>query len=251
MPSLPQESYLQLYAETKAMGELAVTSACCDELMTCAVAPHQVYGPRDNLFLPNILEAAGTGRLRIFGSGENRICFTHVDNYAHALVIAERALYPGSRALGQFYIVTDGATHPSPEGHALLWRVIDEAGVAMGFASLWQKTKLPLLLLWPAAFLAEVLSWALGTHLKLNRFNVKVLTMHRWFDISAANRDLEYEPIVAYEVGWPDTLRWFRDHWLPTFSAKHSMGLAGISDQSQAKIDVQAAGTGAGRPKAE
>ena len=25
--------------------------------MTCAVAPHQVYGPRDNLFLPNILEA--------------------------------------------------------------------------------------------------------------------------------------------------------------------------------------------------
>ena len=66
-----------------------------------------------------------------------------------------------------------------------------------------------------------------------------------------ANRDLEYEPIVAYDVGWPDTLRWFRDHWLPTFSAKHSMGFAGISDQSQAKIDVQAAGTGAGRPKAE
>ena len=30
--------------------------------------------------------------------GENRICFTHVDNYAHALVIAERALYPGTAA---------------------------------------------------------------------------------------------------------------------------------------------------------
>ena len=80
------------------MGEKAMTDACCDELMTVAVAPHQVYGPRDNLFLPNLLEACGTGRLRVFGNGKNRICFTHVDNYAHGLIIAERALKPGSRA---------------------------------------------------------------------------------------------------------------------------------------------------------
>ena len=42
-----------------AKDEKALTDACCDELMTCAVAPHQVYGPRDNLFLPNMLETAG------------------------------------------------------------------------------------------------------------------------------------------------------------------------------------------------
>ena len=65
MPSLPQARYLQTYAETKAMGEKACTDACDAELMTVAVAPHQVYGPRDNLFLPNLLEAAGTGRLRV------------------------------------------------------------------------------------------------------------------------------------------------------------------------------------------
>ena len=116
MPSLPQARYLQTYAETKAMGEKACTDACDAELMTVAVAPHQVYGPRDNLFLPNLLEAAGTGRLRVFGPGRNRICFTHVDNYAHALVIAESALHAGSAALGQFYIITDADTHPHPEG---------------------------------------------------------------------------------------------------------------------------------------
>ena len=115
MPVLPQQRYLQTYAETKAMGEKALTDACCDELMTCAVAPHQVYGPRDNLFLPNLLESAGTGRLRVFGPGTNRICFTHVDNYAHGLIIAERALYAGSPVLGNFYIVTDGDTHPYSE----------------------------------------------------------------------------------------------------------------------------------------
>jgi len=57
MPKLPQASYLQEYARTKALGELEVTAACCDELMTVSIAPHQVcqlmlqihpYGPRGN-----------------------------------------------------------------------------------------------------------------------------------------------------------------------------------------------------------
>ncbi len=49
------------YAETKAVGEVELRAACSPSLMTIAVAPHQVYGPRDALFLPNLLEAGGTG----------------------------------------------------------------------------------------------------------------------------------------------------------------------------------------------
>lgn len=36
----------QLYAESKAMGETAVLEACSDSLLTVAIAPHQIYGPR-------------------------------------------------------------------------------------------------------------------------------------------------------------------------------------------------------------
>jgi len=242
MPTLPQRRYLQTYAETKAMGEKALTDASCDELMTCAVAPHQVYGPRDNLFLPNMLEAAGTGRLRIFGPGTNRICFTHVDNYAHGLIIAERALKPGAAALGKFYIVTDGASHPFPEGYLNFWDTIDEAARAMGFASLKAKWYLPMWLLWTLAYMCEAVGYLLGVTLKLNLFNVRVLTMHRWFDISAAEADLEYNPIITYNEGWADTLEWFRTNWLPNFDP--NAGLTGLSTQTQAKIDIQAAGTG-------
>jgi hypothetical protein len=46
---------------------------------------------------------------------------------SHGLIIAERALYPGSPALGKFYIVTDGDTHPAPEGFALFWPELDRA----------------------------------------------------------------------------------------------------------------------------
>jgi len=134
MPALPQAAYVQSYAATKAMGEVALREANGKGgVATVAVAPHQVYGPRDNLFLPNILEAGGSGRLRVFGSGENRICFTHVDNYAHGLILAERALTgPDAPCAGKFYIVTDGDSHPDPRGCAKLWDVLDEACVAMG-----------------------------------------------------------------------------------------------------------------------
>jgi nucleoside-diphosphate-sugar epimerase len=42
MPKLPLARWMQDYAETKALGEMALTAANCDELLTIAVAPHQV-----------------------------------------------------------------------------------------------------------------------------------------------------------------------------------------------------------------
>ncbi|CAN0461368.1 unnamed protein product, partial [Scytosiphon promiscuus] len=99
---------LQLYAESKAMGEKAALDACSDSLLTVAIAPHQIYGPRDNLFLPSLLEAAGNGQLRVFGNGMNKVSFTYLDNYCHGLILGYDALYKGSPALGKFYIVTDG-----------------------------------------------------------------------------------------------------------------------------------------------
>ena len=112
----------------------------------------------------------------------------------------------------------------------------------MGFPSLRAKTHLPTWLLFAVAYVAEVVGYLLGTTLKLNVFNVRMLTMHRWFDITAAKDDLQYAPIVSYADGWTDTLAWFREHWLPNFLASDK-GLFGISSKTQEKIDVQAAGT--------
>ena len=186
-----------------------------------------------------MLEAAGTGRLRIFGPGLNRICFTHVDNYCHGLVIAERALYPKSPALGKFYITTDGRTHPGGEQYLVFWKEMDRAVVGMGFPSLWAKFHYPIWLLNPGARVCQLIGYLAGTTLKLNPFNVRVLTMHRWFDIAAAEKDLGFEPIIAYDAGWTETIAWFKANWLPTYAKTTS--LFGIAEQSQAKIDIQEA----------
>jgi nucleoside-diphosphate-sugar epimerase len=169
MPKLPLGKYMQTYAETKAMAEMEVTASCTDDFMTVSVAPHQVYGPRDNLFLPNLLEAAMSGKLRVFGNGANRICFTHVDNYCHGLILAERALYKESPALGRFYIVTDGRTHPNGEQYLIFWRELDVAVRAMGFVSLWDKARLPRGLLMFLATICEFLGRLLGITMKLNK----------------------------------------------------------------------------------
>jgi hypothetical protein len=61
-----------------------------------------------------------------------------------------------------------------------------------GFASPRSRLFLPLWLLIPLAAAAELLGWLTGRTPKLNRFNVKVLTMNRWFLIGAAERDLGF-----------------------------------------------------------
>ena len=99
--------FLQPYAETKALGEKLIRDACGSkegDLLTIAVAPHQVYGPRDALFLPSLLATAASGKLRIFGNGQNRISFCHVDNYCHGLILGALSLYPGSPSLGKYYV---------------------------------------------------------------------------------------------------------------------------------------------------
>lgn len=246
MPALPLDSYMQEYAKTKAMGEIALSAACSEKLLTVAIAPHQVYGPRDNLFMPNMLEAAGTGKLRVFshprtGYGKNRVCFTHVDNYAHGLIIGERALYPGSPALGKFYIVTDGDTHTFSEGYGHFWEEVDKAIIRVfgPEESIFQKMRLPYWLLITLAYICNVVGWLLGMKLKLNPFNVNVLVMHRWFSISAAENDLKYTPIIGFADGWNDMCDWFIANWLPSFRSGSGRSY-GLAKQSEDKIDIQA-----------
>ncbi|GBG24352.1 3 beta-hydroxysteroid dehydrogenase type 4 [Hondaea fermentalgiana] len=202
--------FMQAYAETKAMGEMAIREASSDTFFTVAVAPHQVYGPRDGLFLPNLMYACRAGKLRIFGNGQNRVSFTHVDNYCHGLIIALDKLYKGSPACGKFYVVTD-------DEYLKFWDVLDSASVELGYGSLWAKTKLPYSLLMFIAYFLKGITMATGHMFRVNPFTVKMLTIHRAFNITNAKRDLDYKPVISFEDGWKQTTDWFKannDWWI-------------------------------------
>jgi nucleoside-diphosphate-sugar epimerase len=198
-------NFSHLYAETKAISEMKAREANCDELMTIAVAPHQVYGPWDGLFLPNLLHAAYTGRLRVFGNGQNNISMCHVDNYSYGMILGYEALYKGSPALGKYYVITDGPP-------VNFWRILDQAVVGMGYESLFDKFMLPKLLLLLIAYPLAFIAGLFGKQFKLNPFTVKMLTIHRTFNIERAEKDLGYVPLIPFEKGWPDTIQWFQSN---------------------------------------
>ena len=212
------DKFIAEYAETKAMGEKVVTKANSPELMTISVAPHQVYGPYDTLFLPKLLEVSGNGRLRIFGNGRSKISVCHVDNYSHGLICGADALYDKSPALAKYYVVTDD--HP-----VYFWKIINQAGMEMGFTDLETKFHLPLWLLYSVAAVCSMITMVTGKHFKLKYFTIKMLVIHRYFDITNAKTDLKYKPLISFEDGWKSTIEWFKVNWLPEYKEKGSAKL--------------------------
>eukprot|EP00978_Attheya_sp_CCMP212_P017177 scaffold45584_cov39-Attheya_sp.AAC.7 len=210
-------TFLALYAGSKAAAEQEVTKAATNTFMTINVAPHQVYGPHDQLFLPNLLETMGNGRLRIFGKGRNKISVCYVDNYCHGLMCGADALVPDFIGMGQFYIITDG-----PEQY--FWDILNDAGMSMGFQDLTTKFHLPTPLLMTIAYICNVVGFLIGKKLKLNPFNVKMLTIHRYFSIENATRDLKYEPLFEFDPSWKRTIEWYKINWLPGYLERETKG---------------------------
>ena len=201
------DTYLQSYAETKAMGERAALAACDgDSLLVTAIAPHQVYGPRDQLFLANFLKAGK--KLRVFGKGRNKISTCYVDNYCHGLILGEPARFPGSPALGKFYIITDGEP-------VFFWDMIDHALTECGLTSIKKRFALPYWFILGLSYLSLALGALVGRKFRLNPFAVKMMTIHRWFNIDAARNDLGYEPLVPFEEAFAKTIAWYKSSWIP------------------------------------
>jgi nucleoside-diphosphate-sugar epimerase len=213
--------FISPYAEWKAKGEKVVRDASNPpHLYTVAVSPHQVYGPRDMLFLDALMEAAGSGRLRVFGDASNIVSFTHVDNYSHGLILGAEALYDGSPALGKFYMITDGPAQP-------FWKTLDRVATGIGFSSiLARKPYIPawfgMWLGWGAENVGKLISMTTGEpyhkvmrRIKLSLFSIKMLVINRSFSTVNAQRDLKYEPVISFEDGIEQSIDWFRDVWLP------------------------------------
>lgn len=206
----PPGGFLEPYAEAKARGEVAVREALDVEggFLTCSIAPHQVYGPRDPIFLPNLMDAARLGKLRVFGRGENRVSMVHVDNFCHGMILGYHALASeetASAVAGEFIVVTDG-------GSVNFWCVLDQAAIFLGYGSFLAKMHLPVTLLYALAYAGVVIGKLTGRSFKLTPFTVKMLTIDRWFKIDKAKKLLNYSPLVSFEEGWADTLQWFKEN---------------------------------------
>ena len=210
--SLPYYSgKLSPYAKTKAEAEAFVRATHSAELRTVALRPHLIWGIGDPHLLPRVIAQAAQMKLRIVGEGKNKVDLTHVENAAHAHLLAAEALLADAETLcasdtygnGKVYFVSDGAP-------VSLWGWINAFLEGVGVPAVKQKIS------FKAAYRAGALLeffwkfFGVAGEPPITRFVATELSHDHWFDISALRRDLGYTPIVANDDGVRELAESFR-----------------------------------------
>lgn len=182
------------YPESKAKGEKAVLAANGPELATVALRPHLIFGPGDPHLIPRVIAAARAGKLRRIGSRPIKVDVTYIDNAADAHLNAADRLAVGSPCAGKAYFISNGEP---VELWGFIDRVLAEAGLppVTRTVSAW-KARL-------AGRVFETLYWLfrLAGEPPMTRFVAVQMSTAHWYDISAARRDLGYEPRVSVDEG--------------------------------------------------
>jgi nucleoside-diphosphate-sugar epimerase len=193
--SVPYPKHFEAhYPKTKALAEQHVLAANGPTLATVALRPHLIWGPGDNHLVPRILERGRAGKLRRVGKHNKLIDTTYIDNAADAHLLAADRLTPDSPIAGKAYFISQGEPVP-------LWDMVNRILAAGGVAPVTRSVPAPVAYL--AGWLCEL---AYGTmrwreEPPMTRFVARELSTAHWFDITAARRDLGYEPRVSLSEG--------------------------------------------------
>lgn len=192
------------YSATKAIAEQLVLAASDANLRTLALRPHLIWGPGDNHIVPQLVARAKAGRLRQVGDGTNKVDSTYIDNVAEAHVLAADALETNPNAAGQAYFISNGEPRPV---WALINRILAAAGLPPVTRRISRRT---------ARMIGGVLECAyalfcIESEPRMTRFLADELATSHWFDISAARRELGYEPRVSIDEGLRRLEQWFQE----------------------------------------
>jgi nucleoside-diphosphate-sugar epimerase len=184
-----------LYPSSKAKAERLVRSANGGELETVVVRPRFVWGRGDSSLLPRIIEMVRSGRFRWVGGGRQLTATTHIDNTVEGLWLAATKAPPGS-----VYFVTDGEPVVFRD---FLTSMLGTQGVTIPDKSV------PPGVAKVAAASAERV-WRLlkrPGNPPLTRFAVWVSSQQCTIDISRAERELGYRPVISREEGLAELSR--------------------------------------------
>lgn len=191
------EAWLCDYPRTKAIGERAVLAAHDPgRLHTAALRPHLIWGEGDPHLLPRLIARARSGRLRIVGDGKNRIDTVHVENAAaaHLNAIDTLSTNPAPAAGGKAYFITQGEP-------VACWTWIAEVLTLAGVTP--PRRRIAFSTAWRIGAILEGLYRVAGRRVEppMTRFVAAQLAKDHYFDISAARRDLGYDPRVSNAEG--------------------------------------------------
>ena len=188
------EGFKAPYAATKAIAEKAVLAANDAQLAVVALRPRLIWGPGDAQILPRLVERANAGRLRIVGTGDNKVDCTYIDNAAQAHFDAFEHLAPASACAGKAYFISNGEPWAMRE---LLNALLRAAGAPE------VHKHLPFGAAYAAGVVCEGLWHALPLKGEppMTRFLAEQLATAHWYSMEPARRDFGYVPKVSMAEG--------------------------------------------------
>ena len=193
--SLPYpSSYLANYPATKAEGERMGLAANDPELSTVVLRPHLIWGPGDPQFLPRLIARSRAGKLAFVGDGNNKVDTTYIEDAARAHLLALYRVEPGAACAGRAYFITQGEPWPIRD-------VINGLLKASGAPQVTRTVKPWVAYLAGAVLEAGYRLLRRDSEPPMTRFVAHQISTSHWYDISAARRDLGYEPSVSIREG--------------------------------------------------
>ena len=196
------EHFEAAYPQTKAMAEMAALAANDDELSTIALRPRLIWGPEDTNLVPQLVARARSGQLRLVGGGSNLVDTVYIDNAVDAHLLAADRLEPGAPCAGRPYFISNGEPWP-------MKKVINGILGAAGLPPEERTVPLKAALVAGAVFENVYKLFPTKGGPRMSRFVARNFATAHWFDISAARRDLGYEPRISIEEGLDRLRSWF------------------------------------------
>lgn len=197
------ERYLAHYPATKAIAERLVMAFEWSELNAVCLRPHLIWGPGDPHLLPRLVSRAAQGRLLRVGDGHNLVDLTYVVNAAAGHIQAAEMLASQPDGFRRIYFLSDNAP-------VKLWDWIDQLLSRLGLGPL--NRSIPYGAARRLGAGAELL-WKL-LHLPgeppMTRFVAGQLAFSHYFDITAAQKDFNYAPVVLPEEALERTVAWLK-----------------------------------------
>jgi len=189
------EKWLCHYPHTKALAEQHVLGANdAAGLMTCALRPHLIWGPRDRHLVPRLLNRARSNKLLRVGDGKNKIDIIYVENAAQAHLQAAEAMNPDSAVCGRAYFLSQGQP-------VNCWDWINDILALAGMPRIKKSISFHSAYRLGAVLEAAYRVMNLNGEPRMTRFLAAQLAKSHYFDISLAKQDFGFSPQVSTEEG--------------------------------------------------
>jgi sterol-4alpha-carboxylate 3-dehydrogenase (decarboxylating) len=189
------------YTRTKMLAEkLVLASNGYSGVMTAAIRPNGIYGPRDAM-IGGIVSTGAPG----IGFMDNKQDYVYVENLVHGFLKLEEHLLPGSAAAGKAYFITDDEPLSYYEFNSK-------------FSAHFGKTFkiLPRALSVFLAYAVETISRLTKGRLSLGQ--LQILTpatlvfagAEYYFSTERAKKELDWRPLYTVEEGMKNTADYFK-----------------------------------------